>query len=75
MNTDVEIRAADPSHFAALRAIELASFATLRAAGAVMGEPVASSDEALAHYARHTLLLAAFTSQDVPGGVRRRQRR
>ncbi|WP_460483436.1 GNAT family N-acetyltransferase [Comamonas humi] len=68
MPTSFSIQPADPRHFAALQAIELASFETLRAAGAVSGAAVASSDEDLRRYHQDGLLLAAFTEDREPAG-------
>ncbi|MHC2364178.1 GNAT family N-acetyltransferase [Rhizobium leguminosarum] len=53
------IRSATSSDFNALRSIELASFETLRHAGAVSGAPSASSDEELQCYLDHGLLYVA----------------
>lgn len=64
----ISIHPADSSHFAALRAIELASFETLRVAGAVSGAAVASSDEELRCYLGAGLLLAAFNEGAEPVG-------
>ncbi len=64
----MRIRPATNHDFAALRAIELASFETLRAAGGVSGEPSASSDDELQHYLDHALLYAACDADDVPVG-------
>lgn len=46
-------------HFLAIQKVELAAFEPLRAAGAVSGEPQASTQEELELYLRHDLLLAA----------------
>lgn len=62
------IRLATADDFDALRAIELASFETLRAAGAVSGDPEASGDEELQHYLDHALLYAACDHNDLPVG-------
>jgi ribosomal protein S18 acetylase RimI-like enzyme len=51
------IRPATSEDFAALKAVELASFETLRGAGAVDGNPSASSDEELQQYLDNRLLL------------------
>ncbi|MBB3590550.1 GNAT superfamily N-acetyltransferase [Rhizobium sp. BK529] len=64
----MRIRQATRDDFDALRSIELASFETLRAAGAVSGEPEASSDEELQHYLEHALLYAACDHSDLPVG-------
>ena len=66
--TEMTIRAAQPHHLAALRAIELASFETLRGAGAVEGLPQATSLEDFSRLCREGLLLAAFTMKDMPVG-------
>lgn len=65
---DIAIRPALPEHFAALRAIELAAFETLRDAGAVAGEACAASLDDFNDFSRDGLLLAAFTSDAVPVG-------
>lgn len=62
------IRHATQDDFDTLRTIELASFETLRATGAVSGEPDSSSDEELQHYLDHALLYAACNDDDVPVG-------
>ncbi|MBW9054828.1 GNAT family N-acetyltransferase [Rhizobium mesosinicum] len=62
------IRQASEDDFDALRAIELASFETLRATGAVSGKPEASGDEELQHYLDHALLYAACDRNDIPVG-------
>lgn len=62
------IRHATRADFDALRTIELASFETLRAAGAVSGEADSSSDEELQHYLDHVLLYAACDDDDLPVG-------
>ncbi|MCF1446176.1 GNAT family N-acetyltransferase [Agrobacterium vitis] len=56
----MHIGPATTRHFCNLRNVELASFETLRAAGAVTGDPAASSDEELQVYLDAGLLLAAF---------------
>jgi GNAT superfamily N-acetyltransferase len=68
--TEVNIRIEQVSRneFSALRTIELASFETLRTAGAVTGEATASSDEELQHYLDSGFLLAAFDEGGVPVG-------
>jgi GNAT superfamily N-acetyltransferase len=48
--------------------IELASFETLRATGAVAGEATASSDDKLQQYLNTGFLFAAFDSQEIPVG-------
>ncbi|NEV79894.1 GNAT family N-acetyltransferase [Rhodopseudomonas sp. BR0C11] len=53
------IRPATTADFDALRAIELAAFETLRAAGAISGVPSASSDQQLQRYLDHGLLEVA----------------
>lgn len=55
-------------HFPALRAIELASFETLRDAGTVSGEASASSDDELAQYLNCGCLYAAFDGSATPVG-------
>lgn len=57
--THVSIRPATRDDFPTLRAIELAAFETLRAAGAASGEPTASDAEDLGKYLEHRLLYAA----------------
>jgi len=65
---NITISPARPEHFAALRAIELAAFETLREAGAVTGQAVASSLKEFADFSRDGLLLAAFTPDLTPVG-------
>jgi len=65
---EIAIRPALPEHFAALRAIELAAFETLRDAGAVAGQACAASLADFNDFSRDGLLLAAFTSDAVPVG-------
>lgn len=65
---DITISAAQPEHFADLRAIELAAFETLREAGAVTGQAVANSLEEFCVFSRDGLLLAAFASDSKPVG-------
>lgn len=65
---EIAIRTAQYAHFAALRAIELAAFETLRKAGAVTGEAVANSLEDFDEFNRNGLLLAAFIPASVPVG-------
>lgn len=67
-STTWTIAAPGESDFPALRAIELASFATLRATGAVTGEPVASTMADLKRYLQCGLLYAAFTAPALPRG-------
>jgi GNAT superfamily N-acetyltransferase len=55
----MQIRRASPRDFEPLRAIELASFETLRAAGAVSGVPSASGDAELHRYLHDKLLYVA----------------
>ncbi len=64
----MRIRQATRDDFDTLRSIELASFETLRATGAVSGEPEASSDAELQHYLDHTLLYATCDQDDIPVG-------
>ncbi|MGV2128561.1 GNAT family N-acetyltransferase [Agrobacterium vitis] len=64
----IHIGPATAHHFCSLRKVELASFETLRAAGAVTGDPVASSDEELQVYLDAGLLLAAFDGTESPVG-------
>ncbi|KIQ50076.1 acetyltransferase [Citrobacter rodentium] len=59
---------AHPGHFAALRAIELAAFETLRHAGAMRGPASACSLDELSDFSRNGLLLAAYTPDAVPVG-------
>ena len=65
---DITISPAQPEHFAALRAIELAAFETLREAGAVTGQAVANRLEDFCDFSRDGLLLAAFTPDTTPVG-------
>ncbi|WP_208451284.1 GNAT family N-acetyltransferase [Burkholderia gladioli] len=64
----IRIGQANKDHFPALRAIELASFETLRSAGAVTGEAAASGDEELQQYLSDGLLFAAFDERGFPVG-------
>ncbi|MUO77591.1 GNAT family N-acetyltransferase [Agrobacterium vitis] len=64
----IHIGPAKRQHFCSLRNVELASFETLRAAGAVTGDPAASSDEELLVYLDAGLLLAAFDGAESPVG-------
>lgn len=66
--TEITISPARSEHLAALQDIELASFETLRYAGAVSGEPVATSLEDFNQLRREGLLLAAYVPGDVPVG-------
>ncbi|URN97397.1 GNAT family N-acetyltransferase [Leclercia adecarboxylata] len=65
---EITIGKAQFAHFAALRAIELAAFETLRGAGAVTGQAVANSLQAFCDFSRDGLLLAAFTADSTPVG-------
>ena len=65
---DITVSPAQPTHFPALRAIELAAFEPLRDAGAVTGEPVANSLQELSDFSRDGLLFAAFTPDLTPVG-------
>ncbi|MDM9615549.1 GNAT family N-acetyltransferase [Kosakonia cowanii] len=65
---DITIAPARTGHLTALREIELAAFETLRAAGAVSGEPTATSLEDLEHLSREGVLLVAFTADQQPVG-------
>lgn len=65
---DITINTAQPKHFPALRAIELAAFETLRDVGAVAGQPVANSLQEFGDFSRDGLLLAAFTPDLTPVG-------
>lgn len=65
---NIHIGPAGQSHYEALKQIELASFETLRAAGAVSGEACASSDEMLDQYRKEDFLLAAFAGGNIPVG-------
>lgn len=57
---DLALRQATKDDFAELKAVELAAFETLRAVGAVAGEPKASDDEVLQLYLDDGLLHVAF---------------
>lgn len=59
----ITLRAAGRGELAQLQAIELAAFATLRAAGAVTGPATASSLEALERYQQGGYLFVACTPQ------------
>lgn len=63
---DITVSPAQPSHFPALRAIELAAYETLRDAGAVTGQPFANSLQELSDFSRDGLLFAAFTPDLTP---------
>ena len=62
------IRPATSGDFEALRNVELASFETLRDAGAVSGVPAASSDQELNEYLDHDLLYVACDQNGVAVG-------
>ena len=62
------IRHATPADFSVLQDIELASFETLREAGAVVGEASASSNAELRRYLAQSLLYAACTPDGPPVG-------
>lgn len=64
----IHIASAKADHFPALRSIELASFEILLAAGAVTGEPMASSDDELQLYLGSGFLVAAFDDRQMPVG-------
>ncbi|MGV1823220.1 GNAT family N-acetyltransferase [Agrobacterium vitis] len=64
----IHIGPATTRHFCNLRNVELGSFETLRAAGAVTGDPAASTDEELQVYLDAGLLLAAFDGTESPVG-------
>jgi GNAT superfamily N-acetyltransferase len=64
----IRIGQAGVNDFDALRAIEMASFETLRSVDAVTGDAAASSDEELLHYLNDRLLFAAFDEKHVPVG-------
>ncbi|PWW11663.1 GNAT family N-acetyltransferase [Mangrovibacter plantisponsor] len=66
--TAITIKPARPEHIAALRAIELAAFETLRRTGAVNGSPVATSEEDFDQLRLKGVLLAAFRPGGVPVG-------
>lgn len=55
----MRIRRGNPGDFRALQAVELASFETLRKAGAVSGVPAASSDEELQRFLDNDMLYVA----------------
>ncbi|MDH7791179.1 GNAT family N-acetyltransferase [Ochrobactrum sp. AN78] len=65
---NIRIGKANQDHFSALRAIELSSFETLLAAGAVTGKATASSDEELQQYLDADFLYAAFDEAAIPVG-------
>lgn len=62
------IRPATTADFDALRAIELAAFETLRAAGAVSGSASASTNQQLQQYLDHGLLDVACDQSGEPFG-------
>ena len=62
MMLDIAIVKAKPHHFAAIQEVELAAFETLRVAGAVSGEPEASTEEELERYLQDDLLLVAINA-------------
>ncbi|SEK28886.1 Predicted N-acetyltransferase YhbS [Kosakonia sacchari] len=66
--TDITIKPAQSEHLAALRAIELASFETLRGTGAVAGAPVATSLDDFSRLSEQGILFAAFAAEDIPVG-------
>ncbi|SFT80526.1 Predicted N-acetyltransferase YhbS [Kosakonia arachidis] len=66
--TDITLKPAQSEHLAAFRAIELASFETLRSTGAVTGDPVATSLEDLSRLSEEGILFAAFAAEDIPVG-------
>ncbi|MCO6186652.1 GNAT family N-acetyltransferase [Rhizobium sp. L1K21] len=57
----IAIRPAGREHFKDIQNVELAAFETLRAAGAVFGSPMASSDAELERCFNDGFLLGAFT--------------
>lgn len=63
-----EIRPATQADFPDLQNVEYAAFETLKAAGAVAGEPVASSAEELQRCLDDGFLLAACDENDQPVG-------
>lgn len=64
----ITIKPGTAEHFAALREIEIASFETLRLAGAVTGPATASDDSELQNYLNAQLLYVAFNTQNEPLG-------
>lgn len=66
--TDITIKPAQRTHLAALRAIELASFATLRETGAVTGAPVAASLEDFNRLREEGILFVACSPDNTPPG-------
>ncbi|KPF41085.1 GNAT family N-acetyltransferase [Rhizobium sp. AAP43] len=58
----MQIRRGFAADFGDLRRVEFASFETLREAGAVSGDAMASTDVELQHYLDHDFLLAACDS-------------
>ncbi len=65
---NITIRPAQYEQFAALRAIELAAFETLRQTGAVTGEAGATSLHAFDALCKEGVLLAAYTPENIPVG-------
>lgn len=65
---DLMIEAAERQHFPQLRQVELSAFETLRSAGAVSGEPMASTDEELQRYLDDGLLYVAIDDDGDPVG-------
>lgn len=65
---DITINLARNEHLSALRTIELASFETLRSAGAVTGAPAAGSLDDFSLLCRDGLLFVACTPADIPVG-------
>ncbi|MGD8105524.1 GNAT family N-acetyltransferase [Pantoea sp. FN0302] len=65
---NILIGSARAEHLAALQAIELASFETLRSEGAVAGSPAAGSMEEFSKLLHEGLLLAAFIPGEIPVG-------
>lgn len=68
VSVSIHIGPAAQHHFPALREIELASFETLREAGAVAGPAQASSDEELQQYLNAGFLVGAFDGAGIPVG-------
>ncbi|MBB6488707.1 GNAT family N-acetyltransferase [Rhizobium lusitanum] len=64
VDVNIRIKRAAAEHFSALQAVELASFETLRATGAVTGDATASSEEDLQRYLDAGFLYAAFDEGD-----------
>ncbi|GAA3581576.1 GNAT family N-acetyltransferase [Gibbsiella greigii] len=65
---DITISLARNEHLAALRIIELASFETLRAGGAVTGAPIAGSIDDFSQLCHEGLLFVALVPGDIPVG-------